>query len=196
MRQLLLFLRLAPRGANYETVKHHIAALGLDDSHLGRRTLRTRTDEEILDAVKTSRSLADVLRQLGVGLGGGTKGTLIKRIKHLNADISHFSGQGWRLGVRTPVVPARPIDEFLVDGRRANTHNLKLRMIAQGVKEARCEGCLRTIWNDLPIPLELDHVNGRRDDNRLANLRLLCPNCHAQTPTYRGRNIRGACAYP
>ncbi len=43
--------------------------------------------------------------------------------------------------------------------------------------------------NGRPIPLELDHINGRRDDNRLDNLRILCPNCHAQTETYRGKNI-------
>jgi 5-methylcytosine-specific restriction endonuclease McrA len=49
--------------------------------------------------------------------------------------------------------------------------------------------CDRERWNGLPIPLELDHVNGMRSDNRLSNLRILCPNCHAQTPNYRGRNI-------
>ena len=52
-----------------------------------------------------------------------------------------------------------------------------------------CEECGLAVWNGRPIPLELDHVNGRYTDNRLENLRILCPNCHAQTPTYRAKNI-------
>jgi hypothetical protein len=53
----------------------------------------------------------------------------------------------------------------------------------------RCEGCLLYDWCGEPIPLELDHINGDRSDNRLEKLRLLCANCHALTPTYGGRNI-------
>lgn len=69
------------------------------------------------------------------------------------------------------------------------TNALKWRLIREGIKRRRCESCGRNEWSGRPIPLELDHINGRREDNRLDNLRVLCPNCHAQTDTYRGRNI-------
>jgi hypothetical protein len=74
-------------------------------------------------------------------------------------------------------------------GRLTSSNELKKRLIAAGLKERRCETCGLNAWNGRPIPLELEHVNGRRDDNRLSNLQVICPNCHAQTPTYRGRNI-------
>lgn len=82
-----------------------------------------------------------------------------------------------------------PLEELLVSGRPTHTGKLRQRLVEEGFKEHRGENCRRATWLGQPIPLELDHVNGQRDDNRLENLRLLCPNCHALTPTYRGRNI-------
>lgn len=64
------------------------------------------------------------------------------------------------------------------------SHKLKLRLIQDKIFNHECSRCLLTTWNNLPIPLELDHINGNHHDNSKENLRLLCPNCHAQTPTY------------
>lgn len=199
MRQVLIKLDLVPRGGNYETVRRKITELGIGGEHLrqvrkGRRPSAC-TDEEVADAVKSSRSLAEVLGKLGVR-PGGNQGRMRTRIREMGLDTSHFVGQGWRTGTRRPVVPPKPLDEILVEGRYArSTSHLRKRLIAEGLKDHRCEGCFMASWNDQPIPLELDHVNGRRDDNRLQNLRVLCPNCHAQTDTYRGRNIGMAAAY-
>jgi hypothetical protein len=107
----------------------------------------------------------------------------------LGLEASHFMGQGWRKGSRLPVVPARPLEKVLVTGTLVKTSQLRERLIRTRLKAERCEMCGKERWNGRPIPLELDHVNGKRDDNRLSNLRLLCPNCHAQTDNYRGRNI-------
>jgi hypothetical protein len=93
-------------------------------------------------------------------------------------------------------VAARPLEKVLVAGRRIQSNRLKERLIREGLKRRRCELCERQDWNGRPIPLELDPVNGRRDDNRLENLRIVCPNCHAQTSTYRGRNIGVGAAVP
>jgi hypothetical protein len=191
MRQVLLVLGLSPRGANYETVRQRIGVLGIDASHLrrwSRGIIAAHSNEAILDAVKSSRSFAQVLNKLGMR-PGRAQATLKRRVQMLGIDISHFSGMAWRKGSRVPVTPALPLERILVIGRLTPTSKLKQRLIEAGLKESKCEICSRDNWNGRPIPLELDHINGRRDDNRLSNLRLLCPNCHAQTPTYRGRNI-------
>lgn len=91
-------------------------------------------------------------------------------------------------GVIRPRLKLEPLDEVLAAGRRRSRAHVKARLLAAGAKEPRCEGCGLTAWLGAPISLELHHVNGDGHDNRLANLRLLCPNCHSQTDTWGGRN--------
>jgi hypothetical protein len=83
---------------------------------------------------------------------------------------------------------AAPIEIYLVKGRRTNRTHLKQRLLAEGLKENRCERCGIESWLGEPLSMALHHVNGDGLDNRLENLALLCPNCHAQTPNFSGRN--------
>jgi DNA-binding CsgD family transcriptional regulator len=103
-----------------------------------------------------------------------------------------FASETWSAAVRRGAVRSRPrklsLDELLVAGTYRSRHNLRLRLIAEGVKEARCEACGLTSWRGGPPPLALHHVNGDTLDNRLENLELLCMNCHAQTPNFSGRS--------
>jgi len=69
------------------------------------------------------------------------------------------------------------------------TKKLKDRLFNENIKERKCECCGLTVWNNLPIPLELHHKDGDRTNHKLENLQILCPNCHAQTETFRGKNI-------
>jgi hypothetical protein len=83
-----------------------------------------------------------------------------------------------------------PLVEILVEDSKFRTDWLKTRLIREGIFEHRCSKCQLTEWLDVLIPLELDHKNGVKTDHRLENLCLLCPNCHALTPTYRGKNVK------
>jgi len=78
----------------------------------------------------------------------------------------------------------------ILDGKYPQypTYLLKNRLVAEGLKDYKCEECGIIEWNSKSITIEMDHINGNRHDHSLTNLRMLCPNCHSQTDTYKSRN--------
>jgi helix-turn-helix protein/HNH endonuclease len=108
-----------------------------------------------------------------------------------------FSTKSWfdaaNRGVVTPRPQAMPLEQLLIDGPRSRG-NIKQRLLAEGLKESRCEECGLDEWREGPLSLELHHRNGERHDNRLENLALLCPNCHSQTDSWGGKNAAEALA--
>ena len=143
---------------------------------------------EIYDIIKESYSISQVLNKLGLKAAGGNYRTFDRFVKINNIDTSHFTGQLWSKGKQ--LSPKRDIEDYLEGGIRIQSHKLKLRLIRENIFEHKCYICNLDKWMDKPIPLELDHINGDHDDNRLENLRIICPNCHAQTDTYRAKNRR------
>lgn len=151
---------------------------------------RSWTDEQLAAAVKASLSVSGVIQRLGLAICGGNYKNVQACAAKLGLDTSHWTGQGHRRGSRIPVRPAAPLGEVLVCDRYSQPGKLKRRLISEGILQRKCAWCGRKIWRGLPILLELDHIDGDHLNNEIENLRLLCPNCHAQTPTYKGRNAR------
>lgn len=150
---------------------------------------RTWSDADLAWAVAMNFSMRATIHALGLKVGGSVYPTLHRRIADLGLDTSHWTGQSWAKGRSLPR-GRRPLDEILVDeSDYLDTNRLKHRLIEAGLMRWCCAACGRTTWEGHAIPLQLDHINGRRDDNRLENLRILCPNCHSLTDTWCGKNI-------
>lgn len=148
----------------------------------------TYTEVELRNACALSTSKRSVLLKLGIKGAGGNYATLQKQIRRFGIETSHFLGHGSNAG--KVFGPKRSLSDYLSNQRGISSNSLRKRLITEGVFQYKCQGCKRLTWNSLPIPLELDHIDGDHANNQLDNLRLLCPNCHAQTPTYRGKNMK------
>lgn len=146
------------------------------------------THQQLIETAPRCRSIRQLLLELGLTDRGSNYKTINRKIKSLQIDTSHFTGQAHAKGT-TKVDRRTHASEYLVYGSSITSYKLKLVLIRDGYLELACSSCNLIEWLNAPIPLELDHIDGDHQNNTLSNLRLLCPNCHALTPTYRGKNI-------
>lgn len=148
--------------------------------------MRKYTEQQFILAITESKSISQVLLKLGLKPCGGNYQSFKNYVKKLNIDTSHFTGQLWSKGKKTG--PKKPTTDYLNNSNKIGSYKLKLRLIKENYFEKKCYNCNNTQWLDKSIPLELEHIDGNRLNNNLNNLTLLCPNCHALTSTYRGKN--------
>jgi hypothetical protein len=149
---------------------------------------KTWNDELLVKAVQETTSYEELFKWFGIK----SSNTLRARVLELNLSTSH-----WFRKQSKPRAHKLSLDKILIlDSEYICTSALKKKLLSSDILENRCYECGITSWRDKEISLQLDHINGIRSDNRIENLRILCPNCHSQTATYAGKNsgkIRKKC---
>lgn len=144
---------------------------------------RTYTEEQFIKTVEESTSIRQVLDRLNLVPAGGNYRSFKLLVDKLNLDISHFTREPHNKGKKSG--PKRPIEDYLANKYGISSCKLKERLIKENYFDPICSSCNLDTWLGNPIPLELDHIDGNHLNNDLSNLRLLCPNCHSLTPTFR-----------
>jgi hypothetical protein len=190
LSEALAKLEVDPKSSSRRYLRERMRKLGIDTSHFEREGIRW-TREVLTEAVAASANMCEVLRYLGLDPVGGHHVHITRRIRDLDIDTSHFAGTAHGRGAPSSRRRRTP-EELLVDqapdhARRVPSERLKRAMFKLGVAD-RCALCgTGPWWRGKPLPLEVDHIDGNWRRNSLDNLRLLCPNCHSATDTYRGR---------
>ena len=144
------------------------------------RTDLLERKEDVLQWVSENRSKAYMARELGCN-----PKTINPLLQRLGIQYNgNQSGKGC-----TKNRECMSLKEYLEKSKDIQSNKVRIKLLNEGLKEHKCECCGLTTWLDKPIPLELHHKDGDRYNNVLENFELLCPNCHAFTDSYRGKNV-------
>ena len=138
----------------------------------------------VCDLIKESDNINQICKKLGKKPTNTNYAFIKKIINKYNINVSHFTAE------KTDRKCIRYTDDeiFCINSPYTNSNSLKNRLIKNNLKNNKCEICGNTMWNGVNIQLEIHHINGIHNDNRLENIILICPNCHATTENYCGRN--------
>ncbi|MFI6035666.1 HNH endonuclease signature motif containing protein [Streptomyces sp. NPDC051315] len=190
LSQALERLGVDPGSSTRRYIAERMRKLGVDTSHFEREGVKW-TREVLESAVAASTNMCEVLRRLGLEVVGGHHTHISRRIKAYGIDTSHFTPvsrtERQRHNHRRRTAAEILVEDASEHARRVPSSRLKRAMRELGAEE-NCALCGTTaVWLGEPLPLEVDHIDGNWRNNRIENLRLLCPNCHSTTDTYRGR---------
>ena len=146
------------------------------------------TDQQFIKAVKQSYNIRQVCLKLGIVAYGGNYQVVKRKIEKMKIDISHFGLKA----TKRITCKSLPLDIILTQGSyHTNLHSLKGRLLKNNIFEYKCYQCgKKTIEQNgqiIPIPLQLHHIDGDRQNNDINNLTLLCPICHSLTTNFRGK---------
>lgn len=142
--------------------------------------------------INDSSSFGEILRKTNGVFGGGAYAAIKNRCEKDGIDISHIpTGIGSNKGRNGFGPEPIPLKDILIEHSNYQRVRLKERLIKEGFLKEQCAVCkLGPEWHGQRLVLQIDHINGISDDNRLENLRILCPNCHTQTHNFAGKNAR------
>ena len=154
------------------------------ETNLNKTFLSRVQKVDLICVVNRCRCYSDILVYFNLAVSGANRKNLKNILNNFNISHEHLA-RG-----KTTFLKHRPLEEYLVENAKVTSgSSLKRKLIKANLLEDKCVKCgLGNIWNNLPITLQLDHINGDRTNNTLNNLRVLCPNCHTQTDTYAGKN--------
>lgn len=195
-------MKLVPQGANYKFFRKKCAALNINPPTTNSPNIDPNNkiiknnikDSEIIWACQNNLSLASTLKSFNLNPHWGSNRSWLKsKIQHLKVNTSHWTGQGHLKNKTHDWSQKTPLSEILVaNSSYTNNNTLKKRIIKELGWKYKCFSCGINSWMNQKISLHLDHINGINNDNRIENLRLLCPNCHSLTPTYCGKNKKSS----
>jgi 5-methylcytosine-specific restriction endonuclease McrA len=144
--------------------------------------IRKYTKDELIKIINNSNSYSEFLYNIGYSSSGNAYRVTKKYLDSIGIDYSNLVKNKWSSKEKS-------IEEVLVEGVNFCNKSLKAKILKYKVLEYKCVSCGNTgEWMDKPITLQLDHINGIHNDNRIENLRFMCPNCHSQTDTHSGKN--------
>lgn len=145
--------------------------------------------EEFEKIVKGHNTLSAILKDFGMLNKGNNFKTLNRRIKEENIDTKHIT-KNYRNTMPAILKNIIPLEKILIEhSTYVNGNGLKKKLFKEALLENKCYECGQLpVWNNKPLSLHLDHINGIHNDNRIENLRILCPHCHSQTETFAGKN--------